>query len=323
MIISASRRTDVAAFYTPWLMNRITAGYCAVPNPFNRNQISHIDLRPEAVDAFVFWTRNPRPLFAHLDRLDAAGYRYYFQFTIINNPREIDPKSPPLDSALNTFIALSKRIGAERVMWRYDPIVFSPITSTAYHLENFTQIANALEGHTKRTVISIVDAYAKAKRRMAALAAQGIPVADDVAATEWLMPKLLAVAERHGMELQSCAETIDMTAYGIYPGKCVDDVLIQRVFGHDVNHKKDAGQREACGCVQSKDIGMYDSCLFGCEYCYATSSFATARTNHEQHDPLSPSLVGWYDAAPPTTQPTRNKIEAVAAVPGQLSFDLE
>lgn len=322
MIISASRRTDIPAFYTPWLMNRFQAGYCAVPNPFNRNQVSYIDLRPESVEALIFWTRNPRPLFPHLQTLDTLGYRYYFQFTIVNNPAEIDPKTPPLDAAIKTFMQLSQQVGADRVIWRYDPIVFSPITSVNFHIENYRRIATMLHGHTRRSVISIVDPYSKAKRRFADLEQQGIPIteqAEDVAA---LIPTLREIATAHSMEIQSCAETIDLSSYGVLPGKCVDDVLIHKLFGSEVGHKKDSGQREACGCVESRDIGMYDSCLFGCTYCYATSSFAAAHTNHANHDPKSPSLVGWYDAVSPPEKPVRkNKPAPNNTV--QLTLDLE
>ena len=133
MIISASRRTDIPAFYAAWFMNRVRAGYCTVPNPFNRNQISRISLRSQDVDMIVFWTRNPRPLFSALDELDTLGYHYYFQFTIMDNPRVIDPKSPPVDAAIKTFKALADRVGSKRVIWRYDPIVLSAVTDTDFH----------------------------------------------------------------------------------------------------------------------------------------------------------------------------------------------
>jgi hypothetical protein len=101
-IISASRRTDVPAFYAEWMVRRLREGYCTVPNPFDRNQAAWISLRPEDVDAIVFWTRNPRPLMPYLDELDSRGYRYYFQFTILGYPREIDPKSPAAASVKET-----------------------------------------------------------------------------------------------------------------------------------------------------------------------------------------------------------------------------
>ena len=127
MIISASRRTDIPAFYAEWMVRRLKEGYCTVPNPFNRNQVSRISLRPEEVDAIVFWTRNPRPLMPYLDELDSRGYRYYFQFTILGYPRDIDPKSPPAATAIEVFREIAERLGPRRVIWRYDPVVLTEI----------------------------------------------------------------------------------------------------------------------------------------------------------------------------------------------------
>ena len=149
MIISASRRTDIPAFYAPWFMNRMRAGYCTVPNPFNRSQVSRISLRPEDVDVIVFWTRNPRPLLPALDELDDRGYRYYFQYTLLDNPRTLDPKSPPVDAAIATFQTLAERIGPARVIWRYDPSVLSSATGADFHLERYARIAAALRQGVK------------------------------------------------------------------------------------------------------------------------------------------------------------------------------
>lgn len=302
MIISASRRTDIPAFYSEWFMNRVKAGYCAVPNPFNRNQVSYVSLDPKDVDVIVFWTRNPKPLFPHLDTLTELGFRYYFQYTVMNNPREIDPKSPPVESAIRTFQKLSEKLGPEKVIWRYDPMVFSETTGAQFHREAFESIAHSLQGYTQRVVVSIVDDYRKARKRMRELAAQGINIVpyDGQSSDRFdsLMRTISAIAGDSGMEIVSCAEDFDLRQYNISPGKCIDDELIMRVFNLDVVHKKDKAQREACGCVTSKDIGMYDSCLFGCQYCYATQSFDLAKTNFTEHNPASPSIVGWYDAKP-------------------------
>lgn len=301
MIISASRRTDIPAFYTPWLMNRLRAGYCAVPNPFNRNQVARVSLAPEEVALIVFWTRNPRPLFPFLDELDDRGYRYYFQVTLMDNPRAVDVNAPPVAAALRTFQELAARVGPARVIWRYDPIVLSEATGADFHLARYARLAGALAGHTARSVVSVMDWYKKATRRLRAMAAQGVAVAEgDVTQLPdfaRLMHGLAQLAGENGMEIVSCAEELDLAPYGIAPGKCVDDGYIARTFDLHVGSAKDPSQREACGCVVSRDIGMYDSCLLGCQYCYATSSFDRARENHEGHDPESPSLIGWYDAA--------------------------
>jgi len=302
MIISASRRTDIPAFYTNWFFNRIKAGYCSVPNPFNKNQVSYVSLNPEDVDVIVFWTRNPSPLMPFLKELDERGFRYYFQFTILDNPTEIDKKVPPISSSIKTFIKLSNMVGPDRVIWRYDPIVLSKVSGVQFHIDTYEKIAKELQGHTFRSVISVMDIYKKANRRLADLQKQGIDIIDYQGKAserfDSFMEHLVQSANSHKLDIFSCSEVLDLTKYGIKRGKCVDDEYIHQVFKISVSRKKDPSQRAECGCVVSKDIGMYDSCLFGCQYCYATSSFERAKINHEHHDPNSPSLLGWTDASP-------------------------
>ena len=299
MIISASRRTDIPAFYSEWFVNRIRAGYCAVPNPFNRNQVSYVSLKPVDVEVIVFWTRNPRPLIPYLKELTERGFHYYFQFTVMNNPRPIDPRSPSLEVSLRAFCELSDNVGPDKVFWRYDPILFSTVTPAEFHHREYRHISLALRGYTFRSVISIVDLYSKAKKRIRELSEHNIEIVEcDQGSFDNLMHNLVSVADENGMEIISCAEETDLESYGIRPGKCIDDEYIARTFGIKVTGKKDPSQRKTCGCVVSKDIGMYDSCLFGCRYCYATTSFKLAQANHENHDPNSPSLIGWYDSQP-------------------------
>lgn len=296
MIISASRRTDIPAFYSEWMLNRLKEGFCTVPNPFNRNLVTSVSLRPKDVDVLVFWTRNPRPLMRYLQELDSRQYRYYFQFTILGYPREIDPKSPPLATAVGIFQELSDRLGPRRVIWRYDPIVFTGLTPPSFHAQNFRRIAQSLKGSTYRSVVSIVDMYRKTKSRLQRM--ERTPAAIQACQTDdfrSLMRDLADAAHANGMGIVSCAEEMDLRPFGISPGKCIDDEVITQAFGLDVLPKKDPSQRAACGCIISRDIGMYESCLYGCIYCYATKSFAQARANYEAHDPNSPSLLGWYD----------------------------
>lgn len=296
MIISASRRTDIPAFYAEWMVRRLREGFCTVPNPFDRNQVAWISLKPEDVDAIVFWTRNPRPLMPYLDELDSRGYRYYFQFTILGYPREIDPRSPAAATAVEAFRDLSERLGPRRVIWRYDPIVFTGMTPPAFHQENFRRLAESLRGHTRRAVVSVVDMYRKIEKRLKKL--EGTPAAVrpcDAGDFEMLMRGLAGLTGENGMEIVSCAEEIDLRPFGILPGKCVDDRVIAEAFDIDVPGTKDPAQREACGCVVSRDVGMYESCLSGCRYCYATKSFDRAKANFDSHDPSSPSLLGWHE----------------------------
>ncbi len=296
MIISASRRTDIPAFYTPWLMYRIREGFCTVPNPFNRQQISRISLMPVDVDAIIFWTRNSRPLHTHLDELDQRGYHYYFQFTLLDYSRLLGAKMPGLAVSVESFRQLSERIGPERIVWRYDPIVISNQTGVDFHKRVFANIAGMLRGFTKRSVISVMDVYRKIQPRLRELQARGLFVeqyhGEFPEEVGELFRFMADVAAANDMEIQSCAEEMDLRPCGISPGSCIDGQLIERLFAIQVDTRKDPAQRKACGCSTSKDIGMYDTCLYGCPYCYATASFDRARLNYQAHDPESPCLVG-------------------------------
>jgi hypothetical protein len=292
MIISASRRTDIPAFYGKWFMNRIRAGFCTVPNPFNPNQVSNISLEPENVDLFVFWTRNPKPLIPHLKELNTRGYSYYFLDTLMDNPRILDPKSPSPEISLDTFRKLSDLAGPEKIIWRYDPIVLSNVTGIEFHKKRFEFIADKLRGYTFRCIISFVDIYRKIEGRIKGLNDAGFFL------NEWndsnlsgLLSSLVNIAGNNGIEIRSCASKKDLTGFGIPPGKCIDDIYIAKTFGKNLDLKKDPSQRKNCNCVSSKDIGMYDSCLYECRYCYATTSFERARLNHKRHNPDSPSLI--------------------------------
>jgi hypothetical protein len=292
MIISASRRTDIPAFYSDWFLKRIEAGHCDVPNPFNPTQITRVSLKPEDVDVIVFWTRNASPLLHRLIELDRRGYRYYFLYTMLGNPSSIDPRCPSLKEALGTFKALSDRLGPERVLWRYDPIVFSNVTSPEFHRKTYETIAEQLQGYTRRSIMSVITIYRKVRPRLTALRERGIELtAVEGEAFVDLMKFMSSVARDNGMALSSCAQERDLTACGVLPGKCIDDGLISEVFGVEVNHTKDPSQRKACGCVVSKDIGMYDTCLYACVYCYATNRFEKAKENYRKHDPEAPSLI--------------------------------
>ena len=299
MIISASRRTDIPAFYAQWFINRIRVGHCTVPNPFNRKQVSHILLCPEDVTIIVFWTRNPHHLIPYLKELDQLGYRYYFQYTVMDNPRLIDTMTPSLSSSLRIFKKLSDLIGPERVIWRYDPVIISNITGIEFHIATYKNIAETLRNYTQRSVISILDIYSKLKKRLQVLKDKGVEIVDCNNKSDKRFDELLytlaGIAEQNKMEIVSCAEDPDLTKYNIHPGKCIDDDYIERVFGIDVTHKKDPAQRKACGCVVSRDIGVYNTCLSGCQYCYATTSFEKAKALYENHNPGSASMVDYGD----------------------------
>jgi hypothetical protein len=284
MIISASRRTDIPAFFTEWFMGRVREGYCEVANPFRADQVSRVSLRPEDVDVIIFMTRDARPLLPHLAELDGRGLRYYFQYTLTGYPREFEANTPAVPDALDTLRRLVEHVGPERLIWRYDPILFTTLTPPAYHTEQFATLAESLEGFTGCITISIIDDYRWVTSRLKKLENVGISRLDISPYGEefgGVMRSLSATAHEHGMEIFSCAEHIDMQPYGIGPGKCIDDAYIRRTFGIEVSGRKDPSQRKPCGCVVSKDIGTYNTCRHGCVYCYATRSMIHTRQHED------------------------------------------
>lgn len=293
MIISASRRTDIPAFYAKWFMKRIKAGYCTMVNPFNRNQLSYASLKPEDVDVIVFWTKNAHPILSNLKELDNMGYRYYFQYTVNGYPSQLEKAVPDLKSTIRTFKKLADQIGPEKVIWRYDPVLLSNITSYKYHKERFGLIANFLRGYTKRVVVSIVDEYRKVLHSFKNLAKLGINIENNINEQMFsdMMFFIAQTARENGLEIYSCAEIIDLKCFNIMPGKCIDNQYIKQIFNVDVTSEKDKSQRLECGCVQSKDIGAYNTCLHGCAYCYA-GTLKAAEKNQSNHFLDSQSILG-------------------------------
>ncbi len=252
-----------------------------------------MSLRREDVDAIVFWTRHARPIFDLLPRLDAAGYRYYFQYTVTGYGTPLEPHAPPLKRAVATFRALAERLPPGAVVWRYDPIVVGPAMPAEEHVRRFRHIASALAGATRRVVVSFMDPYRKTRRRVGRLLTWGEDLIPEPAA--WpgrhaLLADLAAVAGEHGLEIQACAEEEDYASLGVGRTKCVDGELLTALFGGEWSAQKDPGQRPACRCAPSRDIGMPDTCTFGCAYCYATRSEVTAARRHGEHDPAATSL---------------------------------
>lgn len=295
IVVSCSRRTDIPACYSKWLMNRIRAGYCHVPNPFNPMQVFKVPLNKDDTSVIVFWTKNAAPLLQYLDKINEEGLNYYFQFTLNNYPDEIEPGIPPLKERIKTFRDLSEKIGKKKVIWRYDPIIISDKTDARFHIDRFRNICDQLQGSTKRCVLSIVDIYRKTERRLKDLEKSGfIADLDPLAskAADEILKSVVDYANKHNIEVFSCAEGAFLEKYGIQRGKCIDDELIKKLFGYDLGGKKDANQRKLCDCISSKDIGMNNSCLNGCVYCYSTSSSEAAKKNFEKHDPDSEMLIG-------------------------------
>jgi len=311
VIISASRATDIPAFYGAWFAARLAAGSLAWTNPFNARQKQIVSFARARV--VVFWTKNPAPLEPHLDLLDERGIGYYFTFTVNDYEGEgLEGAVPPLGERLATFRRLAQRLGSARVVWRFDPIIVGGPLTPERILEKIRRIGDALQGHTHTLVLSFADLsrYRHVRERL-----------ERCGDGHWREPGAEAVLqiahgiqrlnEEWGFTVATCAEKVDLSAFGIAHGRCIDDELMARVFAHDralmaflgrgetplfhdgvrpANPLKDPGQRASCGCIASKDVGRYGTCPHRCAYCYANASFVAADDAHARHDPGGEAL---------------------------------
>jgi len=309
-VVSASRRTDIPALYADWLFNRIRAGYCMVPNPFSGKPY-RVSLRPEDVLAWVFWSKNPAPLVARLDDLDRLGYRYYFQLTINAYGNRFERSTPPAELAVETARRLSRRLGPDFVVWRYDPIVETSLTPWSWHVGEFKRLSSSLSGMVRTGVFTFVNLYRRARVRLdeqahsqnfhyrflsideaeSARSRRGTPYA--VAELKERSEELGLIARDYGIQLQSCclASIVD-PGRNVGQARCVDPALVEKLCGHPVRLRAKS-TREGCACAESKDIGAYETCTHGCgaTYCYAVRDHERAVENRRAHDSQGEALV--------------------------------
>lgn len=286
MLISVSRRTDIPAFYSEWFFNRIKEGFVYIKNPFNTKQISKVELNPETVDCFIFWTKDPKPMIRRLDEL--KNFNYYFQFTITSYRHDVETNTRPKKDIIKTFKELSNIIGKDKIIWRYDPIFLSELYNKEYHYKWFEIFMRELHDYTNKCVISFMDLYKKTERNTKPLNIINLSEEDIFDISN----NFGKIAKKYNIEIETCSEEINLTRFGINNGKCIDDRLISKILGCNIEVKKDNTQRDTCGCVKSIDIGAYNTCLHNCLYCYANFNHKQVDDNRKKHDVNSPLLVG-------------------------------
>ena len=287
MILSVSRRTDIPCFYSDWFFYRLKEGYVYTRNPMNPKQISRLELSPETIDCIVFWTKNPEPMLSRLSELEP--YPYYVQFTLTSYGTDVEANVPhKREVMIPVFQTLSSEIGSKRVIWRYDPILFTKRYTPEYHVKAFRQMAEALNGYTEKCVISFVDTYAKNRKQMERLGVYDLPKEE----LEDFAKELCDIARENGMVMASCAEQIDLKHCGIVHNACIDKTLIEEIIGCKLKGARDKNQRPECGCMESIDIGTYHTCGNGCVYCYANHSEAQIKENLGKYEVHSPILCG-------------------------------
>lgn len=330
VVISASRSTDIPAFYAKWFFNRLERGYCVWYNPFNQKPV-YVSFR--RCKAIVFWTKNPKPILPYLHKLDEMGIHYYFQVTLNDYVKEgFEPNVPSVEERIETFRELSRMVGKQRVIWRFDPLIVTEKLTPAILLERIWNVGNMLKGACEKLVFSFVDvnAYRKVQRNM--VKETSCFSTETVASAEMTNAQRLEIVEglvkireawkAEGWEvtMATCGEDVDYASYGIEHNRCIDGELMKRAFADDEDFvyylntgylperdlfgqsaprkektaaaMKDKGQRLACGCMVSKDIGMYNTCRHFCVYCYANTSRDCVSKNAVLYDGNSESLIG-------------------------------
>ena len=290
MIISASYKTDIPAFYGKWFINRLHAGYCKSVNPYGK-QIYRIDLRPESVDGFVFWTKNVGPFIKSLDEVRSASYPFIIQYTINGYPRKLEFSVVDAEKSIEQMKRLADRFGPRVAVWRYDTIIMTSLTPFEFHLSNFERLAKNLEGSTDEVVVSFAQIYRKTLRNMNWAAKEfGFGWEDPTDQTKLkLAAELSQIARSYGMQLTMCSQP-EYLATGVGEAHCVDCKRLSDVAGRPVLAKL-KGNRASCGCYYSRDIGEYDTCPHGCVYCYAVQNRELAQKRFKMHNPESEFLL--------------------------------
>lgn len=285
MIISASRRSDIPAFYMEWFLNRLKQGEALVRNPMRYTQVRTVALTPEHVEGIVFWSKNPAPV---LDCLEALRpYPFYILFSLNPYGSDVEPNLPAEERRIETFLRLAEALGSDRLVWRYDPVLLTGSYSDSFHLENFERLAGHLSGATNACKISFVHPYQKINKCLEEIGVVHPTVERKIT----LGMQMQALAKKKGIVLGACCD-VELVDAGIAEAVCVDAERLEKISGRRIKKRRDSGQRGGCTCCQSADVGVYDTCTHGCIYCYANRSLKRALDNRECHDPLSPFLSG-------------------------------
>ena len=311
MILNTGARTDTVQFYSEWLLKRFAEGYVYTRNPLFPNKVTKYELSPDKIDLVLFCSKNYRPILPRLHEI-TDKYRTYFHYTITAYGKDVEPLVPSVDESIDTLIALSKQVGKQRVAWRYDPVLLTDKYTIEVHEKTFAHIAEKLAPYIDRCIFSFVEMYKKLETNMPEI----IPLTDGD--KNRIAEILGGIANKYGIHIQTCGTNGDYSQFGIHSSGCATLAILGAANGCEFKDLKHKGLREGCHCIESRDIGAYDTCLNGCKYCYANKSPQKARDNYKFHDPASPLLLG-------TLQPTDEVIQGnqksfLQSVAKQASF---
>lgn len=285
MIINTGGRTDTVQYYTDWLLYRFSEGFVLSRNPLFPNKVTRYELTPDAVDCVVFCSKNYTPILSRLHEI-TERFHTYFHYTITAYGKDIEPGVPSIDESIETLIKLSALVGKQRVAWRYDPVLLTKKYTIQCHLETFERMAEKLSPYIDRCIFSFVEVYKKLESNMPELIPLSIQDMDALARG------FGAVAEKFGIYMQTCGSNGDFSRYHIHPSGCMTLDILGNANGIRFKNLKHKGLRKGCHCIESRDIGAYDTCMNGCKYCYANKTPRKAFENYKYHDKNSPLLLG-------------------------------
>lgn len=284
MIINTGNRTDIPAYFSDWFFNRIKEGYVYARNPYYPSQVTKYILSPKVVDCLCFCTKNPEPMISRLHELDDYGQFWFV--TITPYGKDIEPNVPNKDKVMDSFIKLSSIIGKEKIVWRYDPIFISEKYTLEYHLKAFEKMAGKLSGYTNECVISFIDLYEKTKRNF-------IGIKEVTEKERHIIGKeFVDIGRKYNIKIKTCAEGEELGVYGVDCSGCMTQDVIEKSINNKLKVPKKKTSREVCNCLLGNDIGVYNSCLHGCLYCYANYSKDIVLNNFKFHNKKSPFLIG-------------------------------
>lgn len=285
MIINTGGRTDTVQYYSDWLLRRFAEGYVLSRNPLFPDKVTRYELTPDKVDCVVFCSKNYKPILPRLREI-TDRFPAYFYYTITAYGKDVEPGVPSIEESIETLKELSALVGRERVAWRYDPVLLTREYTIRRHLDTFPWMARELAPYIDRCIFSFVEMYKKLETNMPEI----IPMSETE--RDALARGLGAAAAKLGMVIQTCGTNGDYTRYGIQASGCITLSILGKANHMEFRNLKHKGMREGCHCMESRDIGAYDTCLNGCKYCYANKNPRKAFENYEYHDPASPLLLG-------------------------------
>lgn len=291
MIIQTGNRTDIPAFYAPWLANRLQDGYVLVRNPFNPTSLTRYRLDPAVVDLMIFCTKNPGPVLRNSKLMKLLSpYRQYWFITITPYGKEIEPNVPDRSLIISHFRELSEIVGSKNMCWRYDPILLDGQWTVEHHIESFSSMCESLAGSANTCVISFIDLYEKVKRNYPEV--QPVPFNIQLSITK----EMVRIAAQYDMTVKPCGEDSRLSSVGADCSGCMTQKVFEDATGANLNLPKISNNRKECACYITGDIGAYNTCGHFCRYCYANTDRNAVRYSMRQHDPRSPLLVGHVQA---------------------------